>query len=148
MSLLAIVDTCVIIKALFFRDQYARRVLDSILKQETIIAASDPICEEVILTVMRHAIEAGLTLTQTRTPILKLVKIFLYSKFVNPTISLEVTEHQADNKFFECAYEANIPTIISVNEHISRTKGVKTKAGNLISIYSPWQFINTFKIKG
>lgn len=148
MSLLVVVDTNVIVDALFNDDKYAQRVINSILKEEITLAISHPIFREMMNVVMRHAIEAGLTLTQAKRPILKVAEMFSRAKHVNPTVKLEVADHSPDNKFFECAYEADITIIISSDGDVSELTIVKTCTNRVINVYSPWQFICKFKIKG
>ncbi len=147
MSLSIIIDTNIVIDALFHRHTHSQRVLNAILKDEVSLVVSEPIVNEIAFTVVAHAIGAGLSLEQAKKPIIKLLKLFSSAKHINPKISLEVTDHPADNKFYECAYEGDVIVIVSKDGHVSAVNSVDTCNGRRIKTYSAWQFINTFNIK-
>ncbi len=67
---------------------------------------------------------------------------------VTPKVTLQVAVHADDNKFFECAYEADIPIIISLDAHVNGTEPVETCNGRIIQVLSPWQFIQQHRITG
>lgn len=144
----AVLDTNIFCAAIFENDNYAKRVINAVIQKQVELVISEPIKKEIKYTVMKHALAAGLTLTQTQRPLGKIMKLLSSARCVNPTIKLNVTVHEADNKFYECAYEADITAIISVDGHVSAPSNVKTCNGNLIRTYSPWQFIQQFKITG
>ena len=148
MSLSVVIDTNVVIDALFHNNTYAQRIINSILRNEIEFAISEPIVDEMVHTVMGHAISANLTLKQAKNPLHKIIRMLSRAKHVKPTISLEVTEHSADNKFYECAYEADVTIIISQDGHVNAPTNIKTCNNRRIKTYSPWQFIKQFKIKG
>lgn len=147
MSLSIIIDTNIIIDAIFHNHIHSQRVLNAVLKGEVVLVVSTPIVEEMVYTIIAHAVKAGLTLKQAEKPILKIMKLFSLAKHINPNVSLEVTVHAADNKFYECAYASDVVIIVSKDGHVSSAENVNTSKGRRITTYSPWQFISTFNIK-
>lgn len=144
----AVLDTNIFCAAIFENDIYAKRVINAVIQKQIELVISEPIKKEIKYTVMKHAIEAGLTLRQTQRPLEKIMKLLSNARCVNPTFELKVTVHEADNKFYECAYEADVTAIISVDSHVSAPSNIRTCNGHLINTYSPWQFIQQFKITG
>ncbi len=141
-----VMDTNVLVNALFHDDRHAQRLLTCIAHNKTQLVISEAIAVEYLDIVMLHALSVGLTFEQAKKPLRKLVKILLKGKHVVPRIKLKVVlTDPEDNKFFECAYEADVTVIVTQDEDISAVEQALTCTGKQINVYSPWQFFQAFK---
>lgn len=137
-------DTNILVNALFHNDRYAQRLLSCIASNKIRLVISEAIAIEYLDIVMLHALEAGLTLEYAKKPLRKLVKIILSGKHVVPRIKLKVVADPEDNKFFECAHEADVTVIVTQDGDVSAVEQVLTCSGKQINVYSPWQFFQIF----
>ncbi|HHX87374.1 MAG TPA: putative toxin-antitoxin system toxin component, PIN family [Firmicutes bacterium] len=139
-------DTNVLINALFHNDTYAQKLLSYIARNRIQLVVSEAIAVEYLDIVMLHAVSANLTLDQVKKPLRKLVKSLLSSKLVAPKTKLKIVlSDPEDDKFFECAYEADVAIVVTQDRDISSVKQAFTCTGKRIKIYSPWQFFQEHK---
>jgi putative PIN family toxin of toxin-antitoxin system len=140
-----VMDTNVLINALFHNDKYAQKLLSCIAGNRIKLVVSEAIAVEYLDIVMLHAVSAGLTLDQAKKPLRKLIKTLLSGKLVAPKIRLKiVSDDPEDDKFFECAYEADVTVIVTQDGDISAVEQASTCTGKQIKIYSPWRFLQDY----
>lgn len=140
-----VMDTNVVINALFHSDRHAQRLLSSIARNEIRLVISEAIAVEYSDIIMLHAAKAGLTFEQTKKAHRKFIKILLNGKPVYPQIKLTVSTDPEDNKFFECAHEADVTVIITQDSDIGAVKQASTRTGKMIKVYSPGNFSGNSK---
>jgi len=66
-------------------------------------------------------------------------------KLVYPQIKLTVSTDPEENKFFECAHEADVTVIITQDSDIGAVKQASTRTGKMIKVYSPGNFSGNSK---
>lgn len=135
-------DTNILISGLFYEDKHAQKLLSKIKHGSVKLFVSEEILYEYIGIVCMYALEAGLDWQEAQKPLTKIANILVQAKAVKPQIKLRITEDSSDNKFFNCAYEADIELIISNDKHLHVTEPVKTCKNHLIRILTPWQYFN------
>lgn len=139
-------DTNVLISALFHNDKHAQKLLSCIAENRILLVLTEEIADEYLHVVMLHALRAGLTLKQAKRPLQKLARILVKGKLVVPGIRLSIVlSDPDDDKFFECAYEADTTVIVSQDGDVSEVEQASTCTGRQIAVYSPWQFFQAFK---
>jgi uncharacterized protein len=140
-----VMDTNILINALFHNDGHAQRLLAAINNDRVKLCISEPIAIEYLDIVMLHASLAGLTLDQAKKPLRKLIKTIIKGIYVSPGTDLKiVVSDPGDNKFFDCAYEADVTIIVAQDAHLSSQDQVTTCNGRIIKIYSPWQLFREY----
>lgn len=85
-----VMDTNVLINALFLNDKYAQRLLSYIAGDRIRLVISEAIAIEYLDIIMLHAASAGLTFDQVRKPLRKLIKVLFSGRFVIPKTKLNI----------------------------------------------------------
>ncbi len=105
----AVVDTNVLISGLL-KGRTTRPIINAILNNELLLVTSIDILDELMFTLRKPRINSLI-------PESDIVNLFNLIKkrarFVIPKIKLSVCRDSKDNKFLECAVEAEIKLIIS-----------------------------------
>lgn len=129
-----VVDTNVFIKALFNRDQPARWVLHKISSGCVTLLVSDEIEDELLTTVMAHAIDSGVGTEKARPAFRKVLNLVRKARRIKPSRVFGACPDPGDNKFFDCAVQAKADCIVAMDAHLSGT------VESPVPVYSPWQF--------
>lgn len=146
-----IVDTNVFIDALFHGDKDCLTVLYRENKGELTFVMSHSMTEELVKTIFCHAVKLGCTLEEFEQPFLKLSRALRRAKPHEPTTRGNWCEDPGDNKFIECAIDANVEYIVSSDGHLLRIEQeIRNKKRIPLKIVSPYDFIkfhNLFRLK-
>ena len=126
----AVLDTNVIISAIFWRDS-PYRVMRKALQRDFILVISPDILEEVSER-LKHKFNLP------REEIEILMNILLsYSDIVEPTTKVDVVKaDENDNKIIECAIDGKADFIVTGDHHLLELKSYKS-----IKIITPAEFL-------
>jgi len=137
-----IVDTNVFIDSIFHEDENCTELLRREHKNEIKFVMSHEISEELTNTVFQHAKELGCTLDEFQQPFARLSRTFRRAIPSEPKTKTKYCSHWKDEKFIECAIDANVKYIISSDNHLLGIKAeIKNKNNGLIEIITPEDFL-------
>lgn len=122
-----VVDTNVFIKALFFNEKYPLRLLQMESCGDIKFVMSNETQSELSKTIHFIAESKGLSLKNFRQPYLAHTNCLARTELVIPKKKFDISIHNSDNKFIDCAVAGGC-------EYIIIDKKLKT-----IQIVSPYQ---------
>jgi len=132
-----VIDTNVVIAALFHGDNHARELLRLVRTKQVRLVISEAIAEEMLVTAIAHAVAANLGLKHIRPAARKLLDILQSGEFINVTTHYTGCKDPDDNKFFECAIDGGADYVVSYDPDV--------QAVTSFSVVSPWQLIRLLR---
>lgn len=147
-----VVDTNVFVRALFFNDKWSKKVIQEEKNGDLIFVMSADTQRELCNTLIAIAISKGCNLEEFRKPYMLLSNCLARSELVNPKKNFNLSKHNSDNKFIDCAVAGGCRYIITEDEDLLSLGNINPtgKKTNLIKILSPYQFfieLNALKLK-
>jgi putative PIN family toxin of toxin-antitoxin system len=140
-----VIDTNILIKAVFHDDSHAQGILRCVINDNLELAISEQIVNEytgVYIEHLKKAPEIDLT------KIYPFVRLVAHGTLFTITRSFNVFKDEYDNKFYDCAYEAEVDYIVSYDPHVyDSEQPLINKAGQTITPLSSWQLLQELKGK-
>ncbi|MBE3576926.1 MAG: putative toxin-antitoxin system toxin component, PIN family [Limnochordales bacterium] len=144
----AVLDTCVLIDAVFNGDRHCQDVLRQSGSTYQVLLSKD-ILTEYILIVIRFGIQgrvAGRSIVRVAEAMVQLLK---GADFVCPKQHNMCTVDPGDNKFVDCAIDGDADFIVTGDHHLTSIPGpILNSSGKTVQAVSAWQFLDTIKISG
>lgn len=150
-ALRVVIDTNVILDAVFRNDKWAQQVLYAIQRREIIAVFSPPIVDELSRTFCFAAEEAGRTPADIVRQLSRVIGLALASERCLPRTKVDYCHDKDDNKFVECALDGGAACILTRNtqDFLGVPEKIEKRHGRRIEILSSYQFVQrVFQRKG
>jgi len=130
-----VLDTNIVVSSALCIDGNPAKVFEMILLEKIKNYTTEEIIKEISKVMERPKIAKRLSLVEIE---FIMDNYRRFSEKIGPKISITESEDPDDNKFLECAVEADVDFIISGDEHLLKLKEFKG-----IQIVTPAEFLRT-----
>ena len=141
-----VVDSNVILRALFFGDKYSMILLQKEAEHKIRFVFNKEMKRELCMKFASFLLRYGADISKANRLTDKLSTILKRSKEVgHNTYSNLCTEDRSDNKFIDCAIDSKSGFIITEDSDLSGLEGIICRKDNcIVRILSPYQFITEY----
>ena len=141
-----VVDSNVILRALFFGDKYSMILLQKEAEHKIRFVFNKEMKQELNMKFVVFLSQYGADMGKVKRLTDKLSSILSRSKEVgHKTYSNLCAEDRSDNKFIDCAIDSNSRFIITKDSDLSGLEGIiRNKYKHTVRILSPYQFITEY----
>lgn len=141
-----VVDTNVILRALFFNDKWSRILLQKEAESIVRFVFNKDMKTELHMVVMLFLLRYGADKNKADKITTKLTKILSRSKEIGHNIYSNLcAKDRDDNKFIDCAIESRCGIIITEDTDLLGLEGIiKNEYNCSMKILSPYQFIKEY----
>jgi putative PIN family toxin of toxin-antitoxin system len=139
-----VLDTTILLDALFERDKQSQTVLDYVKNRTVEAFVSKEILAEYADLFSDLCVEnnAGFGTEEYRRYLRLYSRALVVFQYCNVRQKHNVYSDAGDNRFFDCAYEANADYIVTDDPHEFIDRPLKNRNGNLIIAINPYKLLN------